>query len=110
MSTNRGNDLLIKLLKFRFPRVIDQATMPIIREWLAADLTERKRLEKEQEVNEDVCARRVQNFIDEHSSSFPMTLGQDWTEREKIQMALYLVSFFFQCPCTSYRRPVYPCF
>lgn len=91
LTSNRGNDLLLKVLKFRFPNVVDEVTAPVLRDWMAADPTERQSLLTRHDVVDATCCRQLQTFIAQHSNSFPMTeLGRDFTEREKTQMTLHL--------------------
>ena len=93
MSTNRGNDLLIKLLKFRFPYVIDSITVPVVRQWLHAEAPEREQILKNHDANSGSCVHALKKYIDEHTNSFPMfDLGRDWKEKKKCQMAIFLVN------------------
>jgi hypothetical protein len=93
LSSNRGNDLLLKLLKFRFPHIVDEVTTPVLREWLSADVSERVRMLSRFEVSDESCLRELQKYTEEHTDSFPMRgLGESWIEKQKVQMALFLVS------------------
>ena len=93
LASNRGNDLLLKLLKFRFPHIVDEVTTPVLREWLSADVSERVRMLSRFEVSDESCLRELQKYTEEHTDSFPMRgLGESWIERQKVQMALFLVS------------------
>ena len=93
LASNRGNDLLLKLLKFRFPHIVDEVTTPVLREWLSADVSERVRMLSRFEVSDESCLRELQKYTEEHTDSFPMRgLGESWIERQKVQMAFFLVS------------------
>lgn len=94
LSTNRGNDLLIKLLKFRFPHIIDTVTVPVLRKWLNADTSERKEMLKNMEVSPSMCLRQLKHYIEENSSSFPILIGENWNEEDKSKMAVFLVSLW----------------
>jgi len=87
---NRGNDLLIKLLEYRYPRVID---LPVLREWLSAEGAERAALLRKFEVNNGQLIQDLKQYINENSISFPMLIGENWIENKKSQMTLYLVSY-----------------
>lgn len=39
LSTNRGNDLLVKVLKYRYPLLMTTDVMRVVNEWLAADVS-----------------------------------------------------------------------
>lgn len=92
LSTNRGNDLLIKLLKFRYPQIIDSTTIPTLQLWLNADASEREKMIRKHEVVNSPCPSLLKQFIKENSDSFPMLIGQNWTEKQKSQMTIFLVS------------------
>lgn len=92
LATNRGNDLLIKLLKFRFPCIIDSGTVPVLRQWLNAEASEREQLIKTHDASSSSCVQKLREYMDEHSNSFPLfEFGSNWTEKKKCQMALFLV-------------------
>jgi len=40
LSSNRGNNLLMKLLKYRYPKVFDDRGVQLLQTWLAADAHE----------------------------------------------------------------------
>ena len=90
LEKNRGNDLLIKLLGYRYPRVID---LPVLREWLSAEGAERAALLRKFEVNNGQLIQDLKQYINENGISFPMLIGENWVENKKSQMTLYLVSY-----------------
>jgi hypothetical protein len=38
LSSNRGNNLLVKLLKYRYPKIFDDEGVALLHEWVAADV------------------------------------------------------------------------
>jgi len=92
LSTNRGNDLLVELLQFRFPHIFDDGTLSLMRDWLSADVSERKVFERKHEVDDSVSIQRLETHVEKHSSSYPMAIGEDWTPKQKSQMALFLAN------------------
>jgi hypothetical protein len=60
--------------------------------WLNADTAEREKLMRELKVADCPCHRLLKHYIDENSNSFPMLIGQNWDEKKKSQMAIFLVS------------------
>jgi hypothetical protein len=40
LSSNRGNNLLVKLLKYRYPKLFDDKGVKLLQAWLAADASE----------------------------------------------------------------------
>jgi hypothetical protein len=89
LERNRGNDLLIKFLEYRFPRVVD---VTLLREWLSAEGAERTALLRKFEVNNGQLIQDLQEYINENSLSFPMLIGDNWGENKKSQMTFYLVT------------------
>lgn len=92
LSSNRGNDLLIKLLMFRYPHIIDATTLPTLRAFLNADVAERKEMTRNLDVSNDPCLKELKKHASENSNSFPMLVGRSWTGKKKSQIALRLVS------------------
>jgi len=88
LATNRGNDLLVALLKYRFPLIMDEPTLVVIRDWLNAE--DRTNFERKYQVNFWACTQVMDSYAEKHSNSYPMTIGKDWTEKQKAQMALFL--------------------
>ncbi|PSN35205.1 Protein ABHD16A [Blattella germanica] len=43
LSTNRGNNLLVKLLKYRYPKVYDDEGIKLLNAWLAADINQQSK-------------------------------------------------------------------
>ncbi|KZS18192.1 Protein ABHD16A [Daphnia magna] len=92
LSSNRGNDLLIKLLKFRFPHIVDHTTIPTLRAFLNTDTAEREEMIRNLEVSHDPCIKQLKQYAIENRNSFPMRVGQSWSEKKKMQMASFLAS------------------
>lgn len=90
LERNRGNDLLIKLLEYRYPRVVD---LPLLRQWLGAESNERAALLHKFDVNNGQLIQNLKQYINENGISFPMLIGENWVENKKSQMTLYLVSY-----------------
>jgi hypothetical protein len=40
LSSNRGNNLLMKLLKYRYPKIFDDEGVNFLHAWLAADVNQ----------------------------------------------------------------------
>jgi hypothetical protein len=40
LSSNRGNNLLVKLLKYRYPKIFDDEGVNLLHTWLAADVNQ----------------------------------------------------------------------
>lgn len=93
LETNRGNDLLVALLQHRYPHIIDNTTLPLLRDWLIrSDVVERNIFERRHQVDHAACNQLVDEHIETHSTTYPMSIGQDWTVDQKSQMTLFLAN------------------
>lgn len=72
---------------------MDEPTLVVIRDWLNAE--DRTNFERKYQVNFWACTQVMDSYAEKHSNSYPMTIGKDWTEKQKAQMALFLVGFLF---------------
>ncbi|KAJ4449798.1 hypothetical protein ANN_01203, partial [Periplaneta americana] len=43
LSSNRGNNLLVKLLKYRYPKIYDDEGISLLHTWLAADVNQQSK-------------------------------------------------------------------
>ncbi|XP_064616388.1 phosphatidylserine lipase ABHD16A-like [Liolophura sinensis] len=92
IHTNRGNDLLVKLLQYRYPRLVDEETLPLLRDWLSKDSVGQAQLYTSVGVDDDLCLTKLLSLSREHPQSFPFLEGGDITEETKRQLVLYLAS------------------
>jgi len=90
LEKNRGNDLLINLLQYRYPRVIDSETLPTLRDWLGTEGGPREALIRKFRVDDGPLIHDLQQYIKEHGASFPMLIGDTWFVEKKTKMTLYL--------------------
>lgn len=108
MFSNRGNNLLIKLLRNRYPYVFEERQIELLKQYLSVtsaaqgmnhflfdvsvtiliflDLFLQKYA-----VSENVCNSLLQTYISEYSKSYPMKIGEEFQDQEKNQVALFLV-------------------
>ncbi|XP_022238503.1 protein ABHD16A-like [Limulus polyphemus] len=91
LQTNRGNDLLSKVLQYRYPKLITPETRWALEASLTLDKDSLITLWHQYEVDEDICAATVRSYIEEKSASFPMSIGDDMTMEQKLQLMFYLV-------------------
>lgn len=88
LSTNRGNDLLVKLLKYRYPMLMTADVMRVVNEWLAADINGQNSLWQHHRVTED--KKRLMELFSQNSGLFPLHIGDNLDTNTKIQLVLYL--------------------
>nr|XP_056709466.1 phosphatidylserine lipase ABHD16A [Euleptes europaea] len=91
IMSNRGNDLLLKLLQFRYPKVMAEEGVRVVREWLEASTPmEEASVYSSYEVEDDWCLSVLTSYKAEHGDSFPWTVGDDMTPEGRRQLALFL--------------------
>ncbi|KAL0280530.1 UNVERIFIED_CONTAM: hypothetical protein PYX00_001794 [Menopon gallinae] len=91
LSTNRGNHLVAKFLRYRYPRIFDEKRQILLNTWLASDRLQQSLLMDEYGVNRDVCNNQIGSFIEDNSLMFPMQIGENLNETQKNRMALFLI-------------------
>ncbi|XP_065339310.1 phosphatidylserine lipase ABHD16A [Cloeon dipterum] len=93
LATNRGNNLVIKVLQHRYPRLVEDKALDALYEWLStAKSTEQNYILKKFNVDEDLCASILSSYVSEYSNKYPMMIGGDdnFKEITKIQLTLFL--------------------
>lgn len=92
LSTNRGNHLLVKLLKYRFPLICGINQLELINEYLSLHFAGQAKMLHRAQIDEDICTSLLASYISENSKSYPMLIGDNFTEKQKNDLALFLVS------------------
>ncbi|KAG1663941.1 Protein ABHD16A [Nymphon striatum] len=90
LAGNRGNHLLIKLLTYRYPKIVTMETLPLLKDWLSADSNRQATLLSLHEVDEEICESLIASYIHLHSGSFPMLIGEDFSLEQKNSLILFL--------------------
>lgn len=90
LQTNRGNDLLIKLLQNRYPKLVTEDTLWALKDWISGDRTHQAVVWSQQGVEEELCQASLASYIEENSAEFPMSIGEDMPTDMKVQLVLYL--------------------
>ncbi|XP_057556320.1 phosphatidylserine lipase ABHD16A isoform X2 [Hippopotamus amphibius kiboko] len=91
VTSNRGNDLLLKLLQHRYPRVMAEEGLQVVRQWLeASSQLEEASIYSRWEVEEDWCLSVLRSYQAEHGPEFPWSVGEDMSPEGRRQLALFL--------------------
>ncbi|KAM9233403.1 phosphatidylserine lipase ABHD16A isoform 4-T4 [Dugong dugon] len=91
IMSNRGNDLLLKLLQHRYPRVMAEEGLRVVRQWLeASSQLEEASIYSRWEVEEDWCLSVLRSYQAEHGPDFPWSVGEDMCAEGRRQLALFL--------------------
>uniref|UniRef100_A0AAY4AFP8 Phosphatidylserine Lipase ABHD16 N-terminal domain-containing protein n=2 Tax=Denticeps clupeoides TaxID=299321 RepID=A0AAY4AFP8_9TELE len=93
IMSNRGNDLLLKLLQFRYPKVMTDEGIRAVRHWLGAtNHVEQASVYSSYEVDDDWCTSVMQSYQTERETMYPWSVGEDMAPEARRQLALFLVS------------------
>ncbi|CAI5768031.1 Alpha/beta hydrolase domain-containing protein 16A [Podarcis lilfordi] len=91
IMSNRGNDLLLKLLQHRYPKVMAEEGIRVVREWLEASTPmEEASVYSRYEVEDDWCLSVLKSYKAEDGEDFPWSVGDDMTSEGRRQLALFL--------------------
>ncbi|XP_078073348.1 phosphatidylserine lipase ABHD16A-like [Mustelus asterias] len=91
IMSNRGNDLLLRFLQFRYPKVMEDEGVRVVREWLSAsNPLQETALYSRYEVDDDWCTSVLQSYKSEHGGEFPWTVGEDMAAEGRRQLAIFL--------------------
>lgn len=88
IGSNRGNDLLVAVLRRRYPELVDSETEQELRVWLASDHSETSEERPEPDLNIDDHIREL--LLDGHSGGVPSSLGKDEPFSVRVKLLLYL--------------------
>uniref|UniRef100_A0A672HNS5 Uncharacterized protein n=1 Tax=Salarias fasciatus TaxID=181472 RepID=A0A672HNS5_SALFA len=77
IMSNRGNDLLLKLLQFRYPKLMTDEGIRVVRQWLGASSPlEEASVYSGYEVDDDWCVSVLQSYQADRDVSFPWSVGK----------------------------------
>lgn len=96
ISTNRGNNLLIKLLRYRYPLIIGNPQVKLLEDYLATTGGTQEQFIQKYNINPDLCKSLMESYISEHSKSYPMRIGEEMDDDQKNQMTLFLATKYFK--------------
>lgn len=85
IGTNRGNNLLLNCLKHRFPNIFQQAQLTFANELLS------RQLENTEGSNDTQCISQLMSYVSENDGSYPLAIGEDYSEEQRNEMAVFLM-------------------
>ncbi|XP_063244909.1 phosphatidylserine lipase ABHD16A [Bacillus rossius redtenbacheri] len=106
LSSNRGNSLLVKILRHRYPGIVDGERYTLIHEWLSVDSAQQVAMWNRYRVNEDRCTSMLVSYIAKHSTEYPMHVGEGFDSSLKSQMALFLAQKYLVDYKSSHCTPL----
>ena len=88
LVTNRGNNLLLKVLEFRYPHLVQQTQLKQLWQFLALEEPGQLEFLAGLKIEEDLLKSKIR---ENDFGAYPSNLGQDSSEDEKTCLLLYLV-------------------
>eukprot|EP00064_Thunnus_orientalis_P014841 superscaffoldBa00002643_g14888 len=105
--SNRGNDLLLKLLQFRYPKIMTDEGIRVVRQWLgASNYMEEASVYSGYEVDDDWCVSVLQSYQADRDVLFPWSVGEDMTLEGRRQLALFLARKYMRNFETTHCTPL----
>ncbi|XP_063920085.1 phosphatidylserine lipase ABHD16A isoform X1 [Zophobas morio] len=90
LCSNRGNNLLIKLLRTRYPYIFEERQVELLNQYLSVTSAAQDLFLQKYSVNENMCNSLLQTYVSEYSKSYPMKIGEEFQDHDKNQMTLFL--------------------
>ncbi|XP_017561555.2 phosphatidylserine lipase ABHD16A [Pygocentrus nattereri] len=107
IMSNRGNDLLLRLLQHRYPKVMTEDSLRAVRQWLAAgSQVEEESVYIGYEVDDDWCMSVLQSYQTDRETPFPWSVGEDMTAEGRRQLALFLARKYMRNFETTHCTPL----
>lgn len=107
ISTNRGNFLLLKLLASRFPFIFLSKQTEYVMEKISRPLEGSSSAIGREREEDTMMLRKIASYIAEtNQSSYPLSIGEKYSEQERTEMADYLVRKHFEDYKSSHCTPL----
>ena len=98
LATNRGNNLLLKVLEFRYPHLVQKTQLKQLWQFLALEEPGQLEFLSELKIDEDELKSKIR---ENGFGAYPSNLGQDSSEDEKTLLLLYLVKIYMVHPIST---------
>lgn len=109
IASNRGNHLLLRLLQFRYPRVMVDEGLRVVKEWLGAATPSEEALVLQRcPIDAAWCRSVLGGFAGETAPPFPWSLGEELTAEQRRMLALFLAQQHLQNFDGSHCSPLPP--
>ncbi|XP_022530045.1 phosphatidylserine lipase ABHD16A [Astyanax mexicanus] len=107
IMSNRGNDLLLRLLQYRYPKVMTEDSLRAVRQWLSAgSQIEEASVYSGYEVDDDWCLSVLQSYQTDRETPFPWSVGEDMMLEGRRQLALFLARKYMRNFETTHCTPL----
>lgn len=90
--TNRANYLLVDLLRNRFPKLINDRGIKLLKEYLGGNARYQDAVLKRYSVNNTSCLRLLLDHLHCNPSRYPINIGSELDNTTRDQLVLFLAS------------------
>lgn len=93
-ATNRGNFLLLSILRHRYPNIFVKESVDVVLRFLSAidRYDQNAIIDGIGGINKDACESRL--IIHGNKVTFPLDIGLDWSNEVKIETAMFLCKVY----------------
>jgi len=107
LATNRGNQLLVQLLRYRFPHLFCNESSDALNRFLETSGSHQRSVLVKYDVNEASCRSILSAYLTgDDSSSYPSQFGQSLDPDQKTQHLLYLASVYLTDVASTHCTPL----
>lgn len=89
---NRANYLLIDILKQRFPDLINDRAVRLVREYLGGNERYQRGMLRRYSVSESSCLKLLMDYFHTNRTNYPVNIGPELDITTRDQLVLYLAS------------------
>ncbi|XP_069190485.1 phosphatidylserine lipase ABHD16A isoform X2 [Procambarus clarkii] len=110
LRCNRSNDLVMKLMRTRYPELLCTQSTEVLLQWLSEEPPLQGAIMGEWGVDGDLCSTLLATYITEHGQLYPSTIGEDMTANDKTKLVLYLASKYLLDFNSPHNNPLDSCY
>ncbi|XP_055378721.1 phosphatidylserine lipase ABHD16A [Condylostylus longicornis] len=103
IETNRGNFLLLSFLKYRYPLIFRDLQMAYAKSLLSKPLENSTNPEDN---DDELCLSLLTSYVTDKSKSYPMLIGENYTEEQRNKMTEFLIKKHFRDYKSSHCTPL----
>ncbi|KAM9805480.1 phosphatidylserine lipase ABHD16A isoform X1 [Syngnathus typhle] len=105
--SNRGNDLVLNLLTFRYPKIMTYEAVTVVKDWLTCGSPElAATVYNGYKVDDNWCDTVLESYHALKEVEFPWNVGEDLTTKEKQHLALFLARKHVRILDTTHCTPL----
>ncbi|KAG0726627.1 Protein ABHD16A [Chionoecetes opilio] len=104
LRCNCGNDLVLRLMRSRYPGLLCPRSTEVLWQWLAEPFQSTNLTAWG--VDQDLCSSLLASYVSQKGETYPFTLGEDMSVDEKTKMLLYLTSKYLVDVPSGHNNPL----